>query len=739
VRFALVAALLLVVPASAGAATIEVPGHYPTIGDALVVADRCDVVEVDGGLYVETVVVPEGVTLRAVGDATIDAGGEDEGGAPYSPVVRLEPGARLEGFELQNESAPGGIGVEVFGFASVHGTTLRYLDIGVDVQEAQAWVSGVTIEGVSFEQGVRAVDATVWLDDLSVDHADVCVDLFQTGLRVEGGSLHGCDQGIVAAGSSGEITDLTVTEAGVGVQLAGGAVTLQASEVGGCAVGVQVLQGAPELLDNDLVGNGYGIVTLFSAAEIVGNRIGGSTHAAVVDGLGSASRIANNSMFGGGAGLELSGSDATVHNNVVVGGERAALVRQGGAVVVGNVLLEVDVGLEIVDSPGATHGFNLYWEALTPLLGASDDGSNRFEDPLLGGDLLPLAASPVVDAGPTDPLYDDLDGSRNDIGLGGGPRAMDGYVPDPDGPPVAGPQPPHEIDEAIGGWVVLSDVSDPRGDPLELRSDIDPDGGLQYCDGVGDSVQFVPPDDGEYAVHFSVIDSEGNELLVEVPVIGRNLPPEVAFELAADPAEGAAVDLFVVASDPSDEDVVTIDVDVDGDGEYEQTELPPGFVEWTPLQSGPVVLSVRAVDDDGGEAVASQEVDVANLPPVLLPPLPPTELTVGDVLGAPLQVHDPGPLDTVTLELVDPPEGMRLDDRELSWTPVAGQGGLHSFDLLLRDSDGAETVVGLRIAVYEVAGAGCGCSSAAPRGGGLLLLLIAAGRRPRARRRDRGP
>lgn len=63
----------------------------------------------------------------------------------------------------------------------------------------------------------------------------------------------------------------------------------------------------------------------------------------------------------------------------------------------------------------------------TPYVG---DNGNIDEDPKFrdatAGDFSTLSGSPLIDAGLDDDVYDDPDGSRNDIGLYGGPRSIGG-------------------------------------------------------------------------------------------------------------------------------------------------------------------------------------------------------------------------------------------------------------------------------------------------------------------------
>lgn len=108
---------------------------------------------------------------------------------------------------------------------------------------------------------------------------------------------------------------------------------------------------------------------------------------------------------------------------------------EGGTVVLsqvyGNTTLESSVfantGCAIsADTTDFTVRYNDFWNAGC----AWSDESEIAADPMFtdesGGDYQPLAGSPLIDAGVPDPAYEDPDGTRNDIGIYGGPHSVGG-------------------------------------------------------------------------------------------------------------------------------------------------------------------------------------------------------------------------------------------------------------------------------------------------------------------------
>lgn len=101
-------------------------------------------------------------------------------------------------------------------------------------------------------------------------------------------------------------------------------------------------------------------------------------------------------------------------------------------VIESSVLMEADCGVAI-DSGQITVRNNLFWDVDDASCGFADpvgrDG-NLGADPLFvdlaGGDWHLAGGSPGLDAGPTDDGYEDVDGTRNDLGVFGGPLNLDG-------------------------------------------------------------------------------------------------------------------------------------------------------------------------------------------------------------------------------------------------------------------------------------------------------------------------
>jgi parallel beta-helix repeat protein len=109
--FILIAFALLIAVAEAATITVGSSGSdHPTIQGAIDAARPGDVVEVEGGVYRENLVVKIPIVLRAAGDETnkpiIDAGGRG------SAVTLLADGVVIEGFILENGGF-GWAGIEV--------------------------------------------------------------------------------------------------------------------------------------------------------------------------------------------------------------------------------------------------------------------------------------------------------------------------------------------------------------------------------------------------------------------------------------------------------------------------------------------------------------------------------------------------------------------------------------------------------------------------------------------------
>jgi beta propeller repeat protein len=112
-------------------------------------------------------------------------------------------------------------------------------------------------------------------------------------------------------------------------------------------------------------------------------------------------------------------------NNIFCGSDRGLNLNNPASYAANNILCENRVGLNGI-SQAEAH-YNLYWENQTNHSGVSPGTGNIYADPLFIDfeeeyfHLQP--GSPAVDAGHPHPQFNDLDGSRNDIGVYGGPYA----------------------------------------------------------------------------------------------------------------------------------------------------------------------------------------------------------------------------------------------------------------------------------------------------------------------------
>ena len=88
------------------------------------------------------------------------------------------------------------------------------------------------------------------------------------------------------------------------------------------------------------------------------------------------------------------------------------------------------MGMRIYNIAAPTYTNNDVWNNVDNYNGVAEQGGsngNITVDPLFtdasGNDFTLQSTSPCIDAGNSDPIYNDPDGSRNDMGAYGGPKA----------------------------------------------------------------------------------------------------------------------------------------------------------------------------------------------------------------------------------------------------------------------------------------------------------------------------
>ncbi|MEE2829404.1 MAG: NosD domain-containing protein, partial [Myxococcota bacterium] len=713
-------------PASALGVTLRVPEDYPSISLALEAAVACDTVVVGAGLWEEIIHVPNGVSLVAddsEGPVTIDGGGYAGVEVPMDQVVTMTGGTLLQGFHVQGARE----GVAMYGnWAELRDNVFSDVAYGARLSGGTGVLVGNRVIGAE-NKGFEGNNASIWLEDNVFSGGGVGIDLFQSNGRVRGNTISGNDQGITVRESHFEITANEVLGNEVGITASSGELIIQANRVEGSVLGLEVLEGAHRVFDNELVANEFALMTLFASSEIIGNLVEGSTFMGISEGIGSQSRIANNRFVANEEAFEGQFSTSHVHNNLFSGGGRGIVLQSSDARVVNNIFSgvgSVAVGVDSASLP--TLSFNLYWDNVTDFSGWTSDGTDLFADPLLDNQGLPAEGSPAEGAGSSNPDYLGPDGSLPDIGVTGGPDAGTGYTAPEATPPYVGSQSITVIPEGSPTPIFVTNVNDIHGDWLKFNWDIDASDGLDYCDGFTNAVDFTAADDGDYTLYLLVEDSEGFSVAVEVPVEAYNEPPWLDVTFFDELAEGMPAHIWLSAEDPSPEDPVETSFDEDSDGSPELVGLETGFLHWTPLRSGEWTVTFRAADDDGGLTEWTETLWVANLPPVLLV-LPPTQMYLGETLDLALLVEDPSPEDEVGVSLENAPEGMKVEDFRLGWTPSPSQVGGHAYDLVVSDGEGASETYFLAIEVLDEVG--CGCAQGPVRGGeawsaGIVLGLV---------------
>ena len=211
---------------------------------------------------------------------------------------------------------------------------------------------------------------------------------------IDGG---GADGSVVSMKAGSEISDFTITGSGSGY----------------FDSGIWHSQGNVRILRNRITGNQVGVFSwCFDAGcdvntRIQNNVIDHNARIGVDANQTSIQHIINNTIVSNGRGVVLNNAASIAENNIIVNNTGDGLV--GGA-------------------RDATSRYNDVWHNGRNYLSLSPGTGGISADPLFlnatqhNYHLLPN--SPARDAGNPDPAYDDVDGTRNDMGRYGGPLAL---------------------------------------------------------------------------------------------------------------------------------------------------------------------------------------------------------------------------------------------------------------------------------------------------------------------------
>ncbi|MCA9257023.1 MAG: PKD domain-containing protein, partial [Phycisphaerales bacterium] len=171
---------------------------------------------------------------------------------------------------------------------------------------------------------------------------------------------------------------------------------------------------------------------------------------------------------------------------------------------------------------------------------------------------------------------------------------------------------PSEVDEGREG-ILMMGASDPNPlDPLVFSIDSVDVGFATGGATIEHPVLFQ--DEGAFTFNASVRDDTTSVSLGSHTVIVHNLDPEILdIGFPSRAVVGEAIAFSAEAVDAGVFDVLSYTWDLDGDGQLNDFDAASG--EWTFDASGTTTVTLRVSDGDGGEAIASIQVDVIDVLP----------------------------------------------------------------------------------------------------------------------------
>jgi len=158
---------------------------------------------------------------------------------------------------------------------------------------------------------------------------------------------------------------------------------------------------------------------------------------------------------------------------------------------------------------------------------------------------------------------------------------------------------------------LTSTASDADGTIAGAVWDLDSDGEFDDASGPSTTTSFARS--GSYTVRLRVTDNDGATGTATKTIAVANHRPSVSAAFAPPaPASGERVELTAAASDP-DGSVAALAWDLDSDGQFDDASGPSAATAFA--RPGTHAVSVRATDDEGGQATAAVAVAVANRAP----------------------------------------------------------------------------------------------------------------------------
>lgn len=306
-----------------------------------------------------------------------------------------------------------GVCVEITGANSLEVSPGGSIQAAIDAAHPGDTVTvapGTYHESITLRSGVNVIGSgfgSTFLEGIGSN--SVVTANYVTNSRLEGFQITGCGTNTYDAG----------------VFLWGGNLMVNNNRIIGNTNGVWIVAGSSAIVRNNVIeGNGnpadavsyYGIVC-DNAAPLIANNL-------IVSNIGIALRF-NRTIASG----------AQVINNTIVGNQPYGIICEGGASprIKNNIIAGNGNGLAVYAASPAI-SFNDVWNNNgRDFIGAAGGLGGISADPRFAAGSLArftlLSGSPCLDAGDPDPLYNDADGSRNDMGAYGGPSSINAALP----------------------------------------------------------------------------------------------------------------------------------------------------------------------------------------------------------------------------------------------------------------------------------------------------------------------
>lgn len=324
----------------------------------------------------------------------------------------------------------------------------------------------------------------------------------------------------------------------------------------------------------------YGAIFINEADRvIVQNNCFYDSQAGVWQILGSSSTIRNNIIGGCTYGIYASTKDMFAYNNIINNCEYGLYLRNyyydyDRILLLNNCITNTDTVIHISITQGDyLIQYNTAWDCDDTTY---TENRNIFEDPLFTGftddsdytndDFTLSSSSPCVDKGISVSDFNDVDGTRSDMGIYGGPAGdysteyLDwikidiGEIESIDNPPTVDAG----LDKtgSVGETITLDvSASDPDLDTLTYSWSIDsaPSGSSAVID---DSVSFIPDVKGDYTITLTVSDGV-NTASDSIVITCNNTAPVSNAGVDQTASVGDTITLDATGSSDSDGDTLT--------------------------------------------------------------------------------------------------------------------------------------------------------------------------------------